>query len=307
MGCFNTTGFLSRLSIKYGDRVVAFICQTTDNTFVMSRYYQDSNLSPIFLPVFGEYDDYGSIENIDNTYSSRLLRQIFNGTDPEKVFKCIERLSARSNGNIEDCKTDKYVYDEYKNGIDILERNCYKPWNNGNFTIIFEHEDIYKKLISESNSRQFMFDYVDLMHKLSKYAKEKHNHNMLLTLEFPFECEDLKVIQKAKVDIEDELNDSQKKLMEKRIMLRQLLFNWNSGLELFMRNVDLSDKDYVDEFADFLAFNKFLTDAEIGYDVTTCGCGSQNNNILYIDKLYSHILKFVKEKIKNSDELFDDE
>ena len=307
MGCYNTTGFLSRLSIKYGDRVVAFICQTTDNTFVISRYYQDSNLSPIFLPVFGEYDDYGSIENIDDTYSSRLLRQIFNGTDPEKVFKCIERLSARSNGNIEDCKTDKYVYDEYKNEIDILERNCYKPWNNGNFTIIFEHEDIYKKLISESNSRQFMFDYVDLMHKLSKYAKEKHNHNMLLTLEFPFECEDLKVIQKAKADIEAELNDSQKKIMEKHIMLRQLLFNWNSGLELFMRNVDLNDKDYVDEFADFLAFNKFLTDTEIGYDVPTCGCGSQNNNILYINKLYSHILKFVKEKIENSDELFDDE
>ena len=84
MGCFNTTGFLSRLSIKYGDRVVAFICQTTDNTFVISRYYQDSNISPIFLPVFGEYDDYGSIENIDDTYSSRLLRQIFNGTDPKK-------------------------------------------------------------------------------------------------------------------------------------------------------------------------------------------------------------------------------
>ena len=307
MGCYNTTGFLSRLSIKYGDRVVAFICQTTDNTFVMSRYYQDSNLSPIFLPVFGEYDDYGSIENIDDTYSSRLLRQIFNGTDTEKVFKCIERLSARSNGNIEDCKTDKYVYDEYKNEIDILERNCYNPWNNGNFTIIFEHEEIYKKLISESNCRQFMFDYVYLMHKLSKYAKEKHNHDMLLTLEFPFECEDLKIIQKAKVDIEDELNDSQKKIMEKRIMLRQLLFNWNSGLELFMRNVDLSDKDYVNEFTDFLAFNKFLTDAEIGYDVPTCGCGSQNNNILYIDKLYSHILKFVKEKIENSDELFDDE
>ena len=62
MGCFNKVGFYSNLPIKCGDDIVYFICATfgklTDNT------YCNDMIEPICLPIFGKYNDYGSIDTI---------------------------------------------------------------------------------------------------------------------------------------------------------------------------------------------------------------------------------------------------
>lgn len=49
MGCFNKKGFLSGLTIEYGDDVVCFPCRvnTKDNKFSYCNYYTNTQLVPI--------------------------------------------------------------------------------------------------------------------------------------------------------------------------------------------------------------------------------------------------------------------
>lgn len=90
MGSFNSTGFISKIPITYGDKVVCIIA-TVNKNIGRELYYPDSMLSPWTFPIYGEYDDYGSIENVRRDFHVELLEKIF-GTDIEKVCRGIERM-----------------------------------------------------------------------------------------------------------------------------------------------------------------------------------------------------------------------
>ena len=59
MGCFGTSGFLSRLPILSGQRVVCFIASVHNDVDIRMTFYPDSLVSPYCLPIHGKYDDYG--------------------------------------------------------------------------------------------------------------------------------------------------------------------------------------------------------------------------------------------------------
>lgn len=63
MGCWNETCALSNLPIIVGDRVKFLVLL---NIGVAGKtYYYNDNYIPLCLPMSGEYDDYGAIENIE--------------------------------------------------------------------------------------------------------------------------------------------------------------------------------------------------------------------------------------------------
>lgn len=151
MGCFNTTGFLSKLPILHGDRVVCFLGKININADVygFTPYHVFSLVSPICLPIYGQYDDYGSIENIDDSLVKTLLENL---TDVDCESLC--------NG-IRDCGYSPIKYElehwGYKNGkmpkddwkkkrveqiLPILK--LYKIETIP--VLLFEHEDFYNKL-----------------------------------------------------------------------------------------------------------------------------------------------------------------
>jgi hypothetical protein len=76
MGSFNKIGFISSLPIMYGDE--------TTLVFMLPNKYNDNKHSgvcystdwyePAFLPLFGRYDDYGRIEDVEVIFQS--LKQI---------------------------------------------------------------------------------------------------------------------------------------------------------------------------------------------------------------------------------------
>ena len=89
MGCYNSSGFISKLPIKCGDRVVCFIA--LQNGLVGRELYDpDILVTPFFLPIRGEYNDYGSVENIDRTVIVKLLEK-YSGNNIEKILNGIER------------------------------------------------------------------------------------------------------------------------------------------------------------------------------------------------------------------------
>lgn len=69
MGCFDSVCSLSKLPIHYGDDIVAFyVCSGSVNSF--SPEYQWYQMG---LPLFGKYNDYGDIEQIDTSHINYVI------------------------------------------------------------------------------------------------------------------------------------------------------------------------------------------------------------------------------------------
>ena len=87
MGCWNGTCMLSNLPIIAGDKIKLVILHSPygkGNVLNQSGYcYPDGVLSPAFLPISGEYNDYGGIKNIVEDWNYKLIEAIlkkkFNG------------------------------------------------------------------------------------------------------------------------------------------------------------------------------------------------------------------------------------
>ena len=92
MGCFNTTGFHSKLPIVYGDKIFSIIClrmDAFDDDFL--RFSPGYQITPMFLPIFGEYNDYGNITNIERTPSVESIERIF-GDTIENIMRAIQDI-----------------------------------------------------------------------------------------------------------------------------------------------------------------------------------------------------------------------
>lgn len=92
MGCFNTTGFHSKLPIVYGDKIFSIIClrmDAFDDDFL--RFSPGYQVTPMFLPIFGEYNDYGNITNIERTPSVESIERIF-GDTIENIMRAIQDI-----------------------------------------------------------------------------------------------------------------------------------------------------------------------------------------------------------------------
>lgn len=67
MGCWNGTCGLTNMPIKHGDKIVLFLLRYNIRDGCNGGAgitYQNDMYSPITIPIYGEYNDYGGIENI---------------------------------------------------------------------------------------------------------------------------------------------------------------------------------------------------------------------------------------------------
>ncbi len=68
MGCWNATCNVSNLPIFWGDKVVLIpLVKVSSKETKFNPCYPTDNFIPLGFPIFGEYDDYGRLEN---TYTS---------------------------------------------------------------------------------------------------------------------------------------------------------------------------------------------------------------------------------------------
>lgn len=207
MGCFNSSGFLSRLPILVGDRIVCFIGLQHKDVQAHELYEPDSLVSPYFLPIRGQYNDYGSIEHIDRTPIVDMLEK-YAGIPIEEIMNGIERClyGYTINDNIEYWKPDledihfsdekekeDYIkrhekdQEQYKNLVPLFE-NGYMQKDGGAVTpvLMFEHEDIYDELFKKDEKDTVRFEkflkYVDDLYNF--YTKHKIKKDSLDAKEF---------------------------------------------------------------------------------------------------------------------------
>lgn len=79
MGCFNIAGFFTNQMIVRGNPVVAFLCCSFDVPVKLGdKVFDKKHYSiPLSMPIFGDYNDYGGIENIVESPVTRKLEEFF--------------------------------------------------------------------------------------------------------------------------------------------------------------------------------------------------------------------------------------
>lgn len=101
MGSWNGTCHISGLSIPYGERVVWVpVCQSYPPNLGFPTYSTDI-YAPLAFWIRGEYNDYGSIENVDDDEAYKMLMQV--GETDRFVFRRREDdgfLSDIERGNV---------------------------------------------------------------------------------------------------------------------------------------------------------------------------------------------------------------
>lgn len=87
MGSWSEYCGLSNVTITSGTKCV-FIALKKDNKHSM----ESERWFPALPPLFGDYNDYGAIENVEDTVGSRLVKQFF-GLNAEEFVEMMERRS----------------------------------------------------------------------------------------------------------------------------------------------------------------------------------------------------------------------
>ena len=168
MGCFNTTGFISRLPIVHGDRVVCFI-GILNHQSARELYYPDALVSPYFLPIRGHYNDYGSIKRVDRTPIVEMIERVA-GQDIEELCRGIERcLYGRTiQDNIDHWNSIPKERSMYEKLTEFFQRPYICSDGTGvEPVLLFEHEDIYDKLFPIQG-----FDGEWRLNEISSYVHE---------------------------------------------------------------------------------------------------------------------------------------
>jgi hypothetical protein len=139
MGCFNKIGFISSLPIFSGDE--------TTLVFMIPNKYSDNKhggvcystdlYEPAFLPIFGEYDDYGRIDNVKMTDSVKFIQNFF-GIDIDTIIHEVDDNSV-GRGGVNQCSAIKNqdFYTKLTFGLEL--------------TKVYEKMSSYKRLAYESD------------------------------------------------------------------------------------------------------------------------------------------------------------
>lgn len=164
MGCFSYTCQLSGLPITSGNKAVIVPIIPKDDWYDNSeksvrKFGQScfvSNDGPnvffdeLFFPIFGEYNDYGSIENIVEDDNTKVLEEFF-GLNIEKIVAVLT-----------DGRKDEFPEgSEYSDSVGILKKKNPKHMLLLRTSCVWINGDFYEE-ITNFESRKQWFDKLDL-------------------------------------------------------------------------------------------------------------------------------------------------
>lgn len=196
MGCWNGTCGISNLPIVSGDKIVLFIIkynkygETNSGGFC----YTTGQYSPITVPVFGEYNDYGGIEPI--TKNGDIVFEHFMGMRHE--FKVDESELARNRligtpENIDDLINNYIERGVYENlGFMMVLEEVYnemlvaflkekEKYVAGAHKFISAYKKKEKELESlDPNSKEYFFLERDLNHPYSLHTFDESYKNLFI-------------------------------------------------------------------------------------------------------------------------------
>lgn len=119
MGCFNVMGFHTHLPVVYGNDIVLFLGvypeyekRNVRRDFV--DFAPGNDFTPIALPIFGKYDDYGSIEDIERDGNVEAIEKYF-GLDIKKIIDLVDDAMISRHVNDKDTEAYKQICEKIYN------------------------------------------------------------------------------------------------------------------------------------------------------------------------------------------------
>ena len=177
MGCFNLQGFYSNLPITCGAKTVALLCVESKKSDYEAPIYATDYMEVIALPIFGEYNDYGTIENIVPSETTRLIEE----KSGMKIENFIENLASECNGK---------TYDELLAATE--EENHYHYTKPGILKFFNEVLNRRKSKMNEFIDKMWGEDLTEEMrHTLEKMKEFDDNRLKGVSLCVIFELQDV--------------------------------------------------------------------------------------------------------------------
>lgn len=286
MGCWNETCNLSHLQICYGDKVkLLLLYEIKTNTHTC--YYND-NYASLCLPMEGEYDDYGGVENVKVTdytlkflSNLKLLSKIDDNKFESYEFKDVETLISHINSN-------DNIYLEYGCTLD----------NKFKLTYAFYHEELYDILVEDFKKRKpykkKQTIYELYLNKLSKIK------DGLLNI---FELEKILSENPNNKDVLLDLSLLKFDLNDKMIKTCQYGFSFPRQYSL----LKILNKDNIDDFhknlIDYIMFAKSLEFGRYSF-FSTSGRGGQDLDVRVQELIARFIIKFIKREFDEGGKVY---
>lgn len=167
MGCFCINGYVSHLPIVEGDKCFALIGIFDKQNFNNDICMRSSPFIPIALPIFGEYNDYGSLENIKTDKNTEVIENFFDKNIQSVISLNIPKIDLEDlfgyrnedrKANLSVIIDHEFIYDEINNMANFIDLE-------GSYNISLKTFDIFTKYYNKDyyNHSDYLKDcgYVD--------------------------------------------------------------------------------------------------------------------------------------------------
>ena len=300
MGYYLSSGFVSKLNIRCNDDIIAIPCMVKNEGFNRCNYFTTSQLVPLSLPIFGKYNDGGSVCDVEDTPSAKAWAKCVSD-DIEGSLEVFERASVYDYtlNDIFDKEKDfdgNKIYEKYEKGIlGSLEGFM-------NVCLILEHRKVYEELASKEDN----MDNMEYFSDVARYKKmllniPSYKPKKILPFENSFNLFDVTSVDCKGNELYNIVNTA-KALYKKYRGPKTIDFHLFNGESTCCFNAYDESVWRIDgiakAFADFSRFNLEILRLNVGYNVPSCNCGSQNDfnhNIIafnkFLEGFYNNELK----------------
>lgn len=165
MGCFGINGCISKLPVVYQDKCFLMIGVSNKKETQTSPFSFGTGFlfSPIALPVFGQYNDYGCVDEIVRDKNVETIEEIFEA-DIDEVIDAIDIVMA-----------DRYSKDDKEKK---LCENVLKKLNidstNYSLTFVIDHQFVYDAISNLDIDVGYNFEESLKVTKLFPYTLEDY-------------------------------------------------------------------------------------------------------------------------------------
>lgn len=309
MGSFNKIGFYSNIPITEMNDIVLFICaDSLINTKDSSPVGINSLYEPISLPIYGKYNSYGCICNIEKDENVISIEKSFN-ISIEELIESIDYCSFCTYNDILQKEKTNYIFEGYvKNYKNILNKIIDKTiiysstLDNVSLFLTMEHKSVFDKIKNfERNDT-----YAKIIDKILNLLNDENN--LKRNIFNYFIVKDDLTTKEYYNDLRNNIsyNEAYKKHIEKYTEIIphndyklsdyiKVMSKMDSSLyEMMIYNVvKLDFATYKERLIDFLLFNKNLDRLSGKYNTSnymTQEIDSIKNYFVELHELYNKII-----------------
>jgi hypothetical protein len=289
MGCWNETCAISKLPILYNEKIKLVFLHSRYVKFEIigkSGYCNTTDiLCPMFLPISGEYNDYGSIQNINKDWNYNIIENYLKNTLGSVIA-------------IQDDLITDWTLEYIIKGIERGKLTNFKNDKNElvNMSFVMIREDIWDHIV-----KNYVGDFND-------YDNQKYHISCKEWCENEFKkCfyVDEEIIQSMRDNNIDEIKINEQIL---RLQFRNNIFSndefrLKSNIEYnnWIHNDKCDKDDVLKQLFEYISVSSYMSETRIGWMIQ-CGSGSQNQDWELHKLLANKIIDICDNKINEEEE-----